>query len=42
VLQSANLVMAVIRGMEGMGKGGVTATTLNGVIKSTIESIATR
>src|ERR1700736_2839243 len=42
VLQSANLVMAVIRGMEGMGKGGVSSATLNGVIKSTIESIATR
>jgi hypothetical protein len=40
VLQSANLVMAVIRGIEGMGKGGVSASTLNGVIRSTIESIA--
>jgi AcrR family transcriptional regulator len=40
VRQSANLVMAVIRGMEGMGKGGVGASTLKGVIRSTIDSIA--
>jgi hypothetical protein len=32
--------MAVIRGMEGMGKGGVSAAALTGVIKSTIDSIA--
>jgi hypothetical protein len=32
--------MAVIRGMEGMGKGGVGASTLKGVIRSTIDSIA--
>jgi AcrR family transcriptional regulator len=40
VRRSANLVMAVIRGMEGMGKGGVSAAALTGVIKSTIDSIA--
>ena len=40
VKRSANLVMAVIRGMEGMGKGGVSAPTLHGVIKTTLDSIA--
>jgi TetR/AcrR family transcriptional repressor of nem operon len=40
VRQSANLLMAVIRGMEGMGKAGVSASTLNGVIKSAMDSIA--
>jgi TetR/AcrR family transcriptional repressor of nem operon len=39
VKRSANLVMAVIRGMEGMGKGGVSAATLNGVIKTTMNSL---
>jgi len=39
VRRSATLVLAVIRGMEGMGKGGVSASTLNGVITTTIDSI---